>query len=238
MRVVIAILALHWVTASSLDGGEPRNDNEEEEDNNQPLGRVKRETKECCDVPFQSGSYYVDRCLDYGGDKSVTKSGLTCQRWDSDEHHIRATKVKQKFKLGEFGLGKHNYCRNPTGHSNTWCYTTDSKKRWDDCEIRDCEKGEQIVGRKCRKSYDCGPRYNCSKLVHKCYFLYWHFGQPLPENHAGNCLWTRGETRSCCVLFGNGYERFMGSSNDWCQTWRLLYVRFMAWHAFFFISFY
>jgi len=45
-------------------------------------------------------------------------------------------------------------------------------------------------------------------------FILFDLSEPLPENHAQNCLRTRGETRSCCVLFGNGYERFMGSSND------------------------
>jgi len=174
MRVVIAILALHWVTASSLDGGEPRNDNEEEEDNNQPLGRVKRETKECCDVRVKEWRHYAYQCVDYSGDKSVTKSGLTCQRWDSDEYHKRSKKVKKMFKSRKFGLGKHNYCRNPTGHSKgTWCYTTDAKKRWEDCEIRDCEKGEQIMGRKCSKDSDCGPRYKCIKYRHKfCLYRY------------------------------------------------------------------
>jgi len=102
-----------------------------------PVQRPKRyQTKECCDVSI--------KCMDYGGDKSVTKSGLTCQRWDSDEHHERSEWVKQMFKEGKLGLGKHNHCRNPSGYSNgghsTWCYTTDAKKRWEECEIQDCAK--------------------------------------------------------------------------------------------------
>jgi hypothetical protein len=29
---------------------------------------------------------------------------------------------------------ERNYCRNPDGEKTIWCYTTDSKKRWEYCE--------------------------------------------------------------------------------------------------------
>ena len=32
------------------------------------------------------------------------------------------------------GLEK-NYCRNPSKHSNAWCYTTDHDKRWENCFV-------------------------------------------------------------------------------------------------------
>jgi hypothetical protein len=31
------------------------------------------------------------------------------------------------------GLADGNYCRNPDGVKSIWCYTTDSKKRWELC---------------------------------------------------------------------------------------------------------
>ena len=32
--------------------------------------------------------------------------------------------------------GGHNYCRNPDMGANTvWCYTTDSGKRWEVCNV-------------------------------------------------------------------------------------------------------
>ena len=35
-----------------------------------------------------------------------------------------------------------NYCRNPDGEPNgPWCYTTDSKKRWEYCGIPKCSFG-------------------------------------------------------------------------------------------------
>ena len=34
-----------------------------------------------------------------------------------------------------------NYCRNPDGELGPWCYTTDSKKRWEYCGIPKCSFG-------------------------------------------------------------------------------------------------
>ena len=31
-------------------------------------------------------------------------------------------------------LGGENFCRNPSGSSSIWCYTTDPAKRWEECE--------------------------------------------------------------------------------------------------------
>merc|ERR1712168_1568446 len=117
---------------------------------------VPRGTKDCCDARTQ--------CKHYGGDISVTASGKTCQRWDSDEHHKRSNTVKHTFELGTYGLGKHNHCRNPSGHSNAWCYTIDAEKRWEDCEIPDCEKvaikeKKDYVLRKIKYRLSVLPRY-------------------------------------------------------------------------------
>ena len=38
-----------------------------------------------------------------------------------------------------FGIGDNNYCRNPERkYKNVWCYTTNSKKRWDWCDVPEC----------------------------------------------------------------------------------------------------
>ena len=31
-----------------------------------------------------------------------------------------------------------NYCRNPDGEPGPWCYTTDSSKRWELCDVEQC----------------------------------------------------------------------------------------------------
>merc|ERR1719186_1352983 len=70
---------------------------------------------------------------DYIGKESNTKSGHTCQNWDSQ--------TPNKHRFGS--LGNHNYCRNPDGEPTAWCYTTGAQ-RWEVCDIRmcgDCETG-------------------------------------------------------------------------------------------------
>ena len=32
-----------------------------------------------------------------------------------------------------------NYCRNPDGEPNLWCYTTNSSSRWEYCDVPLCE---------------------------------------------------------------------------------------------------
>jgi len=64
----------------------------------------------------------------YIGGTSQTASGLTCQAWNVQTPHQH-----------EFGrLGHHNHCRNPDGESGVWCYTTSPDKRWDYCDVREC----------------------------------------------------------------------------------------------------
>merc|ERR1712176_792713 len=68
----------------------------------------------------------------YRGTKSTTKSGYTCQKWISQYPHTHGY-TPEVYPNG--GLGCHNYCRNPNGGPETWCYTTDPNMRWDYCGI-------------------------------------------------------------------------------------------------------
>ncbi|XP_019621162.1 PREDICTED: plasminogen-like [Branchiostoma belcheri] len=76
---------------------------------------------------------------DYRGNLSVTKSGRTCQRWDSNTPHFH-----HNYWPGTSGPGTdpdvaENYCRNPDSDGATlWCYTTDPKKRWEYCNNPAC----------------------------------------------------------------------------------------------------
>lgn len=86
--------------------------------------------------PFECKSDTQGR--DYFGRVSKTRSGRTCQRWNSQSPHKHSRTNPSKFpetKLSEAA----NYCRNPDGESGgPWCYTTDSNKRWEYCSVPSC----------------------------------------------------------------------------------------------------
>ncbi|XP_056619759.1 plasminogen-like [Triplophysa dalaica] len=69
---------------------------------------------------------------DYRGKISITESGYTCQRWDSQTPH------KHNYILLFLQNLRENYCRNPGGDPRPWCYTTDPSKRWEYCSIPRC----------------------------------------------------------------------------------------------------
>ncbi|KAI8495182.1 carbohydrate binding [Branchiostoma belcheri] len=70
----------------------------------------------------------------YRGTVSVTNTGKTCQRWDSQTPH------EHRLTLANYpsaGL-EQNYCRNPDGSAGVWCYTTDPSSRWELCDVPAC----------------------------------------------------------------------------------------------------
>jgi len=73
---------------------------------------------------------------EYRGKVKVTKSGKTCQRWDSETPHKHAHYSPSSHP--SYGLVE-NYCRNPShNQGGPWCYTTDPNKRWEYCQIYEC----------------------------------------------------------------------------------------------------
>jgi len=73
------------------------------------------------------------KCTDYRGTKSATKSGKTCQAWNSQKPHRHRNNPNRK---AGFGL-ERNYCRNPDSSRWAWCYTITST-RWELCDIPKC----------------------------------------------------------------------------------------------------
>ena len=81
---------------------------------------------------------------DYFGSVEKTKSGKTCQRWDTNiPHKTRKQDVIDKNFPENSTKDAQNYCRNPSGSDfGPWCYTTDVSTRWETCNIPICGKTE------------------------------------------------------------------------------------------------
>ncbi|KAI8485097.1 carbohydrate binding [Branchiostoma belcheri] len=101
----------------------------------------------------------------YRGTVSVTRTGKTCQRWDSQTPHSH-TRTPENFPSS--GL-EQNYCRNPDGDpKGLWCYTTDPGSRWEYCNVppcvANCPANSHWLqhGSACRPSCD-DPSPRCTK---------------------------------------------------------------------------
>ncbi|XP_042337692.1 plasminogen-like, partial [Plectropomus leopardus] len=81
----------------------------------------------------------TDECMhctgeDYRGNISITENKHTCQRWDTQEphSHVFNPSIHPEMHLVE------NFCRNPNGGRQPWCYTTDPSIQWEYCVIPRC----------------------------------------------------------------------------------------------------
>ncbi|XP_076872223.1 plasminogen-like [Brachyhypopomus gauderio] len=79
----------------------------------------------------------VGNGADYRGRTSMTVTGITCQAWSSMIPHQHSSFTPDTHP--DKGLESNN-CRNPDSDENgPWCFTTDPNKKWDYCQIPDCD---------------------------------------------------------------------------------------------------
>merc|ERR1719375_1041314 len=99
---------------------------------------VNRKCHGGCDESFKDS-----RMMDYRGCQTKTLCGAICQEWSSQSPNIHKTTAAN---YPDAGLGRHNYCRNPTRAERAWCYTVDGVHRWEYCLPLDvgAQLGEHI----------------------------------------------------------------------------------------------
>jgi len=88
------------------------------------IDNVKRQTQQLKNDVTRSGGIY------YKGTLNKTQSGRQCQRWVDQWPHGHS---RTPWNYPGKGLGAHNYCRNPDGEPQIWCYTNDRNSRWEFC---------------------------------------------------------------------------------------------------------
>nr|DBA14830.1 TPA: hypothetical protein GDO54_004108 [Pyxicephalus adspersus] len=116
---------------------------------------VKGQNKFSCDCTrnrrgrfceIESHDCYRNNGFRYRGHVSRTESGHRCLPWDS--YHLSKEDVNAFVPdIWQYGIGEHNFCRNPDGAEKPWCYYLDGKKklRWDECEVSHCPRGITTV---------------------------------------------------------------------------------------------
>ena len=98
-------------------------------------------TAHCCIVYKSTDAgdcYREDDKSSYTGTINVTRSGRTCQLWESQTPHTHTRgSDPSAFVDGRF---PDNFCRTPEDGISVkpWCYTTDADKRWQHCDVPSC----------------------------------------------------------------------------------------------------
>ena len=108
-----------------------------------------------CKTCFKSEKCFLfskNKRIRYTGPINYTKSGKTCQHWNSDGVHNTNKELLLRSGNGvtwrnrgsrQLKLARHNKCRNPDSGRGRgygpWCYTTDESIRWEYCDIPVCE---------------------------------------------------------------------------------------------------
>ncbi|XP_072280295.1 urokinase-type plasminogen activator [Pyxicephalus adspersus] len=97
-----------------------------------------------CELDLQA-TCYEDRGQDYRGTASKTTNNHDCLRWDSALLKDRFFNYHMKDAL-QFGIGRHNYCRNPQNGMRPWCYFRGPKGiATMFCQIPKCELEEETT---------------------------------------------------------------------------------------------
>lgn len=95
-------------------------------------------------VAYLAGECYVagGKSTTYDGILAQTVDGHTCQRWDSNSPHQHNYHDASKYPDATLADAE-NYCRDPSASGYTWCYTTNTNVRWQQCGVTQCLAGKK-----------------------------------------------------------------------------------------------
>ena len=82
--------------------------------------------------------------IGYRGSTNAASSkgkSITCQAWNKDWPHVHPEFHPSSHNEATYGVGHHNFCRNPDPKNNNkpWCYTSDFWVRWAYCDVPMCD---------------------------------------------------------------------------------------------------
>ena len=78
--------------------------------------------------------------IKYRGNVTSTKTGITCQVWNTQFPHLPSPWAKDIRNYPDDSIAEAgNRCRNPDRETEgPWCYTTNPEIRWEYCDIPMC----------------------------------------------------------------------------------------------------
>merc|ERR1712121_153850 len=103
---------------------------------------------------------YYDKREEYQGFRAVTASGRKCQQWSADAPHKHSYHMRCDFADGRTQKDVKNFCRTAVWETSyePWCFTSDSKKRWEYCGIRKCGCPYGYSGAGCQTKINAVPK--------------------------------------------------------------------------------
>ncbi|NXG28030.1 PLMN protein, partial [Dromaius novaehollandiae] len=146
---------------------------------------------------------------DYHGKVSRIESGIECQHWDAQEPHMHGYTLEN---FPEKDL-KMNFCHNPDGELQPWCFTTSPTKLWEYCDVSCCTKPPPTsgLGQWCLSGN--GNDYHGRIAITESgnTFQYWSTQFP--------CKHRQTPENNPCKGFAKNYCRNAdGKKRPWCYT--------------------
>uniref|UniRef100_A0A8D0EVF1 Kringle domain-containing protein n=1 Tax=Strix occidentalis caurina TaxID=311401 RepID=A0A8D0EVF1_STROC len=89
-------------------------------------------------LPTGLDDCYEKASSKYRGRVNQAANGKTCLHWNS---HILLDYPINAFMEDavSYGIGEHNFCRNPDEDEKPWCYIVKNHKvEWDFCDVSPC----------------------------------------------------------------------------------------------------